>query len=154
MAREAKNAHRSRGASLGSDARLRRAVFIRHGAAPFCVNAVTGRGYNPSVISGFQLEASRHRFAPLPLTAHASAYANLAFADGGSRNSSLHPPLEALGISTLAQGSREAFHKRSLRTSLHWGAVVRAQYTHGSAEEDPLSHGVLILNRRASSPYK
>ena len=31
----------------------------------------------------------------------------LAFADGGSRNSSLHPPQEALGISTLAQGSRE-----------------------------------------------
>ena len=38
--------------------------------------------------------------APLPFSAHASAYAILAFADGGSRNSSLHPPQEALGIST------------------------------------------------------
>ena len=38
--------------------------------------------------------------APLPFSAHASACAILAFADGGSRNSSLHPPPEALGIST------------------------------------------------------
>ena len=41
-------------------------------------------------------------------SAHASACAILAFADGGSRNSSLHPPLEALGISTLAQGSQDS----------------------------------------------
>ena len=36
----------------------------------------------------------------MPFSAHASACAILAFADGGSRNSSLHPPQEALGIST------------------------------------------------------
>ena len=47
-----------------------------------------------------RLAPSRHLFAPLPFSAHASACAILAFADGGSRNSSLHPPLEALGIST------------------------------------------------------
>ena len=35
-------------------------------------------------------------------------FAILAFADGGSRNSSLHPPPEALGISTLAQRSRDS----------------------------------------------
>ena len=39
-------------------------------------------------------------------------FAILAFADGGSRNSSLHPPPEALGISTLAQ---LAFERRQWR---------------------------------------
>ena len=63
----------------------------------------------------------------MPLTAHASAYASLAFADGGSRNSSLHPPLEALGISTLAQGSREA---RSVRLAEHRGAEGVPAPTH------------------------
>ena len=63
--------------------------------------------------SAVPLAASRRRFAPLPLTAHASAYAILAFADGGSRNSSFHPPPEALGISTLAQGSRDSLRKPS-----------------------------------------
>ena len=61
-----------------------------------------------SPASAVPLAASMLRFAPLPLTSHASAYAILAFADGGSRNSSLHPPQEALGISTLAQGSRDS----------------------------------------------
>ena len=37
-----------------------------------------------SLASAVPLAASRRRFAPLPLTAHASAYAILAFADGGS----------------------------------------------------------------------
>ena len=44
----------------------------------------------------------------MPFSAHASACAILAFADGGSRNSLLHPPQEALGISTLAQGSQDS----------------------------------------------
>ena len=61
-----------------------------------------------SPASAVPLAASMRRFAPLPPAAHASAYAILAFADGGSRNSSLHPPPEALGISTLAQGSRDS----------------------------------------------
>ena len=50
-----------------------------------------------------------HRRSPLVLRLFA-----LALADGGSRNSSLHPPPEALGISTLAQGSRGS---RSVRRS-------------------------------------
>ncbi len=78
------------------------------------VNIKECKRYNWSRIQPFShasavpLAASRRRFAPLPLTAHASAYAILAFADGGSRNSSLHPPPEALGISTLAQGSQDS----------------------------------------------
>ena len=55
----------------------------------------------------------------MPFSAHASACAILAFADGGSRNSSLHPPQEALGISTLAQGSREV---RSVRLATDRGS--------------------------------
>ena len=85
------------------------------------VNAITGQGIQPlRHASAIPLAASMRRFAPLPLTAHASAYAILAFADGGSRNSSLHPPPEALGISTLTQGRREARYNPSVRT-LHRG---------------------------------
>ena len=68
------------------------------------VQTATSRYLSLSRASKFLGRAS---FAPSPLAARASAYANLAFADDGSRNSSLHPPQEALGISTLAQGSRE-----------------------------------------------
>ena len=63
----------------------------------------------------------------MPFSAHASAFAILAFADGGSRNSSLHPPLEALGISTLAQGSRERAPSPSVR---HKGAEAAAAASH------------------------
>ena len=67
-----------------------------------------------SHILGVSLLPSR-RFNPLyaappcPLAVLRSrfGFAILAFADGSSRNSSLHPPPEALGISTLEQGSRE-----------------------------------------------
>ena len=71
-----------------------------------------------SPASAVPLAASMRRFAPLPLTAHASAYAILAFADGSSRNSSLHPPLEALGISTLTQG-RQEMHSNPSAQNLH-----------------------------------
>ena len=63
--------------------------------------------------------------APLPFSAHASACAILAFADGGSRNSSLHPPQEALGISTLAQGSRGG-SRRKAQISLGAQIVFKA----------------------------
>ena len=63
----------------------------------------------------------------MPFSAHASACAILAFADGGSRNSSLHPPQEALGISTLAQGSREVRSVAALRP-LHRGAEIRTSF--------------------------
>ena len=33
------------------------------------------------------------------------------------------------------------------------GAENRAPFTHGRADKDPLSHGVLIPIRRDSSPY-
>ena len=76
--------------------------------------------------SAIPLVASRRRFAPLPLTAHASAYAILAFADGGSRNSSLHPPPEALGISTLAQGSRDSLSVGAVRGGRSYARLRRA----------------------------
>ena len=61
----------------------------------------------------------------MPFSAHASACAILAFADGGSRNSSLHPPQEALGISTLAQGSLGGSRRRA-QISLGAQIVLKA----------------------------
>ncbi len=61
----------------------------------------------------------------MPFSAHASACAILAFADGGSQNSSLHPPTEALGISTLAQGSRGGSRRRA-QISLGAQIVLKA----------------------------
>ena len=82
-------------------------------------------------------------FAPLPPTAHASAYAILAFADGGSRNSSLHPPQEELGISTLAQGSREV---RARRLKEHRGAAVSLpSQLHRPIKNAPSAAGTPIL---------
>ena len=61
----------------------------------------------------------------MPFSAHASACAILALADGGSRHSSLHPPTEALGISTLAQGSRGGSRRRA-QISLGAQIVLKA----------------------------
>ena len=73
----------------------------------------------------------------MPFSAHASACAILAFADGGSRNSSLHPPQEALGISTR-RGSGRFFstprapdRQRRLRAGrgYYFNAAARGAHT-------------------------